>query len=189
MARTSVIETESPEWHSGARPSSYVRIDGGQPWNRTRQAQRRRLYRPAQSPDLTLPLDLVADPGVAPGSTRLMRPPGYLTDRPAIKRAEAANSPAAPAYIRPGAIFLWRRAEDLSLTPCGAIGVRSRAGAPVRLTLQDWDDASSNRHPNLSSCLIMISAQTRSAFVARENRCPLCANAGPSGPDHALARA
>jgi hypothetical protein len=139
MARTSVIETESPEWHSGARPSSYVRIDGGQPWNRTRQAQRRRLYRPAQSPDLTLPLDLVADPGVAPGSTRLMRPPGYLTDRPAIKRAEAANSPAAPAYIRPGAIFLWRRAEDLSLTPCGAIGVRSRAGAPVRLTLQKHD--------------------------------------------------
>jgi hypothetical protein len=67
----------------------------------------------------------------------------------------------------------WRRAEDLSLTPFGAIGVRSRAGAPVRLTLQHWDDASSNRHPNLSSCLSMISAQTRSAFVARENRCPL----------------
>ena len=27
MTRTSVIETDSPEWHSGARPSSYVRND------------------------------------------------------------------------------------------------------------------------------------------------------------------
>lgn len=27
MVRTSVIETDSPEWHSGARPSSYVRYD------------------------------------------------------------------------------------------------------------------------------------------------------------------
>ena len=33
---------------------------------------------------MTLPLTLVAGPGVAPGSTRLMRPHGYLTDRPAI---------------------------------------------------------------------------------------------------------
>jgi hypothetical protein len=32
------------------------------------------------------------------------------------------------------------------------------------LTLQDWDDASSNRHPNLSFCLSMILS---------ENRCPL----------------
>jgi hypothetical protein len=31
MARTSVIETESPEWHSGARPSSYVRMMVGNP--------------------------------------------------------------------------------------------------------------------------------------------------------------
>jgi hypothetical protein len=29
-----------------------------------------------------------------------------------------------------------------------------------------------NRHPALSFCLSMISAQTRSAFVARENRYP-----------------
>ena len=35
------------------------------------------------------------------------------------------------------------------------------------------DDFSSNRHPALSFCLSMISAQTRSAFVARENRHPL----------------
>src|SRR5450631_1059969 len=34
------------------------------------------------------------------------------------------------------------------------------------------DDFSSNRHPALSFCLSMISAQTRSAFVARENRYP-----------------
>src|SRR5450631_1137831 len=36
----------------------------------------------------------------------------------------------------------------------------------------DRDDFSSNRHPDLSFCLSMISAQTRSAFVARENRYP-----------------
>ena len=35
------------------------------------------------------------------------------------------------------------------------------------------DDFSSNRHPALYFCLSMISAQTRSAFVARENRYPL----------------
>ena len=35
------------------------------------------------------------------------------------------------------------------------------------------DDFSSNCHPALSFCLSIISAQTRSAFVARENRCPL----------------
>src|SRR5258705_5802126 len=35
------------------------------------------------------------------------------------------------------------------------------------------DDFSSNRHPTLSFCLSMISAQTRSAFVARGNRYPL----------------
>ena len=98
--------------------------------------------------------------------------PGYRSGHPAkwcrgCKRLSGAG--VRPAWRD----RLWRRAEDLSLTPFGAIGVRSRAGAPVRLTLQDWDDASSNRHPNLSSYLSMISAQTRSAFVARENRCPL----------------
>lgn len=30
----------------------------------------------------------------------------------------------------------WRRAENSNLTPCGAIGFRSRAGTPVRLTLR-----------------------------------------------------
>jgi hypothetical protein len=35
------------------------------------------------------------------------------------------------------------------------------------------DDFYSNRHLALSFCLSMISAQTRSAFVARENRCLL----------------
>src|ERR1700761_3816799 len=33
----------------------------------------------------------------------------------------------------------------------------------------------------------MISAQVRSVFIARENRCPLCANTA-SAPDHALMR-
>jgi hypothetical protein len=36
--------------------------------------------------------------------------------------------------------------------------------------LLERDDVSSNRHLALSFCLSMISAQTRSAFVARENR-------------------
>jgi hypothetical protein len=35
------------------------------------------------------------------------------------------------------------------------------------------DDFSSSRHPALSFCLSMISAQTPLAFVARENRYPL----------------
>jgi hypothetical protein len=34
-----------------------------------------------------------------------------------------------------------------------------------------------NRHRALAYCLSIIYAQTRSAFVARKNRCPLCANA------------
>jgi len=36
--------------------------------------------------------------------------------------------------------------------------------------LLERDNFSSNRHPALSFCLSMISAQTRSAFVAREDR-------------------
>jgi len=43
----------------------------------------------------------------------------------------------------------------------------------IRLSLKrrlDRDDFSSNRHPAQSFCLSMISAQTRSAFVAKENR-------------------
>src|SRR5207302_6448681 len=43
----------------------------------------------------------------------------------------------------------------------------------VVLRLLERDDFSSNRHPALAFCLSMISAQTRSALVARENRCPL----------------
>jgi hypothetical protein len=47
------------------------------------------------------------------------------------------------------------------------------SGLTARTCLLERDDFSSNRHPALPSCLSMISAQTRSAFVARENRCPL----------------
>jgi hypothetical protein len=39
------------------------------------------------------------------------------------------------------------------------------------------DEIGINRHRALGYCLRMISAQTRSAFVARENRFALCANA------------
>lgn len=35
-----------------------------------------------------------------------------------------------------GNVLDWRRAENSNLTPCGAIGFRSRAGTPVRLTLR-----------------------------------------------------
>src|SRR6266446_9565627 len=50
------------------------------------------------------------------------------------------------------------------------------------------DAFSSNRHPAPSFCLSVISAQTRSAFVARENRYPPSGRArGHAFPDHALA--
>jgi hypothetical protein len=52
--------------------------------------------------------------------------------------------------------------------PIGLVATR----LPDRATLER-DDFSSNRHLALSFCLSMISAQTRSAFVARENRYPL----------------
>ena len=44
MVRASVIETESPEWRSGARPSSYVRMVGSGR-NRTSCPQGPRLRR------------------------------------------------------------------------------------------------------------------------------------------------
>jgi hypothetical protein len=49
-------------------------------------------------------------------------------------------------YIR--ATANWRRAEDMLLSPCGPIGIRSRAGALARLTLQlaeSGDPASQRR--------------------------------------------
>jgi len=39
------------------------------------------------------------------------------------------------------------------------------------------DELMTNCHRALACCLSMIAAQTRSVFVARENRCTLCANA------------
>jgi hypothetical protein len=61
-----------------------------------------------------------------------------LVTAPVIPRNGAeAEKLLSGADVRPAwRDRLWRRAEDLSLTPFGAIGVRSRAGAPVRLTLQ-----------------------------------------------------
>jgi hypothetical protein len=47
---------------------------------------------------------------------------------------------------------------------------RSEVGG---VSFEFGDDFSSNRHPALSFCLNVISAQTPLAFVARENRCPL----------------
>ena len=67
LVRASVIETESPEWRSGARPSSYVRMVGSGR-NRTSCPQGPRLQR-GDGTGLSLwhfPC-LVAGPGVAPG--------------------------------------------------------------------------------------------------------------------------
>ena len=101
LVRTSVIETDSPEWHSGARPSSYDRNDAWWVTLESNQAGTKARALQARSvPRL--------------GVTR-------------IGGERAAYVPRDRS---------WRRAEDLSLTPFGAIGVRSRAGAPVRLTLQ-----------------------------------------------------
>src|ERR1700676_4210532 len=53
-------------------------------------------------------------------------------------------------------------------------GDRSACAPQSKTTtvMLERDDFSSNRHRALSFCLSMISAQTRSAFVARENRYP-----------------
>src|SRR6516165_5398305 len=67
--RTPVIETGSPEWRSGARPSSYAREDGGK-WTESNllpagtafTARRRRT-----SLSLWHFPYLVAGPGIAPG--------------------------------------------------------------------------------------------------------------------------
>jgi hypothetical protein len=68
--------------------------------------------------------------------------------------------------------------DMLSFHPLPAGNATAGAEAYVTATeakgqLLEHDDFSSNRHPALSFCLSMISAQTRSAFVARENRYPL----------------
>jgi hypothetical protein len=54
LVRTTRVELVSPRWRRGILPLNYVRADGGQPANRTWLS--RRFYRPAQSPDLTLPI-------------------------------------------------------------------------------------------------------------------------------------
>ena len=88
LARTSVIETDSPEWHSGARPSSYVRNDAWWVTLESNQAGTKAQALQARSvPRL--------------GVTRI----GWNARfERASNGAEAANSSAAPAYVRPGAI-------------------------------------------------------------------------------------
>jgi hypothetical protein len=60
------------------------------------------------------------------------------------------------------------------MTSCGSAEHARRSSA--RQTLER-DGISLNHHRALVSCLSMIYAQTRSAFVARENRFTLCADA------------
>jgi hypothetical protein len=137
MARTSVIETESPEWHSGARPSSYVRmwwwvtLESNQAGTKAQALQARSVPR----------LDVTLEVGCRPrGRTGLNAAyeTAWIPNRSACdKECRGCKLPSG-AGVRPAwRDLLWRRAEDPSLTPCGAIGVRSRAGAPVRLTLQN----------------------------------------------------
>ena len=83
LVRASVIETESPEWRSGARPSSYVRMVGSGR-NRTSCPKGPRLQRGDGTG-----LSLMALPvfGCGPRDctepSRLMRSRGFLTDLPA----------------------------------------------------------------------------------------------------------
>ena len=130
LVRAPVIETGSPEWRSGARPSSYVRhqgvyarlrrywweVDGIEPL-----ARRDRVYSAATAPACPYGTshDLVAGPGVAPVQSRLMRPRGFLTDLP----AQMVDLP------------YWRMAEHSKPMPCGTSGVQSRAGEPCRFTI------------------------------------------------------
>ncbi len=71
--------------------------------------------------------------------------PSLPASRTRLRTAyETARTPGLPASEGSGAststvaasLRIWRRAENSNLTPLGAIGFRSRAGAPVRLTLR-----------------------------------------------------
>ena len=84
LVRASVIETESPEWRSGARPSSYAREDGGK-WTESNLLPAgtaftaRRRHQPVL---MALPVSGCGPRGCT-GPSRLMRPRGFLTDLPA----------------------------------------------------------------------------------------------------------
>lgn len=155
MARTSVIETESPEWHSGARPSSYVRmwwwvtLESNQAGTKAQALQARSVPR----------LDVTLEVGCRPrGCTGLNAAyeTAWIPNRSACDRECRGYKLPSGAGVHPAwRDLFWRRAEDLSPTPCGAIGVRSRAGAPVRLTLLEHDPnwpprQDSNLHPRPS---------------------------------------
>ncbi len=66
-----------------------------------------------------------------------------------------------------------RRSASIPASICSRTNGRSRNRCCSSIDALERDDFSSNRHRVLCSCLSMSSAQTRSAFVARENRCPL----------------
>ena len=96
LVRASVIETESPEWHSGARPSSYVRMVGSGR-NRTSCPKgtaftARRRHQPVL---MTLPV-FGCGPRGCTGPSRRMRPRGFLTDLPA-QRARRLSTPSLAA--------------------------------------------------------------------------------------------
>ena len=105
MVRASVIETESPEWRSGARPSSYVRVmpqDGqqhpvGGKWTESNLLPEgtaftaRRRHQPVLSGTSRIWLR-------APGLHRTVAAyeTAWVPNRPArAKDAKALNSPAA----------------------------------------------------------------------------------------------
>jgi hypothetical protein len=112
MVRTSVIETDSPEWHSGARPSSYVRNDA---WWVTLESNQAGTKAQALQARSVPRLDVTQEAWRYPDWLRerdsnarlaVMSHARSLVTAPVIPRngAEAANSSAAPAYVRPGAI-------------------------------------------------------------------------------------
>ena len=112
MVRTSVIETDSPEWHSGARPSSYVRndawwvtLESNQAGTKARALQARSVPR----------LDITQKAWRYPDWLRerysnarlvvMSHARGLVTLRSSREMVPGlANSSAAPAYVRPGAI-------------------------------------------------------------------------------------
>ena len=127
-----VIETGSSEWHSDARPSSYIRKMVGNRGIEPRTHIGAGFTDPLSHQTCRCPL--VAGPGVAPGSSRLMRPHGFLTDQPAIKVPGFSPGRAGvhPAWRE----MAERRGLDLH-APRYTIGVRSRAGDPFGLPLLD----------------------------------------------------
>ena len=96
LARTPVIETGSPEWRSGARPSSYARNGGKWTESNLLPAGTAFTARRRHQPVLMALPRFGCGPRGCTGPSRLMRPRGFLTDLPA-QRVRRLSTPSLAA--------------------------------------------------------------------------------------------